>query len=287
VVCAHTTRSVAIRPCVRSPATPTASPCDTLILHLHCAAAASTLERLTAAAPQRVCVRTFTFGDVIWKCKTCQVGDDTCVVCQACFQGGDHEGHDVSFYISRQPDGGCCDCGDESAWAPSGFCTRHGRLSSTAELLRSVPSQLLQPAEALFGAVFAQLARAVLACVTPRPTEETRNGGETPASDALHPQRLRRLAYALDWVTATCVRFDGLCCLASAALRAPLLDAAAHVNGGGSLDDVVIDLDLSPFDGDEADGAGDTGDGGGGGSTAMDDDASPAAVAGEAASSSS
>ena len=60
------------------------------------------LADLAAAAPQRVCSKTFSHGDVIWKCRTCQVGDDTCVVCQACFQDGDHRGHDVSFYISRQ-----------------------------------------------------------------------------------------------------------------------------------------------------------------------------------------
>ena len=58
------------------------------------------LAELAAAAPQRVCSKTFSHGDVIWKCRTCQVGDDTCVVCQACFQDADHEGHDVSFYIS-------------------------------------------------------------------------------------------------------------------------------------------------------------------------------------------
>ena len=62
----------------------------------------TTLEEFAEKAPQRVCTRTFSLGDVIWKCRTCQVGDDTCVVCQACFQDGDHEGHDVSFYISRQ-----------------------------------------------------------------------------------------------------------------------------------------------------------------------------------------
>ena len=60
------------------------------------------LRDLSAAAPQRVCSKTFSHGDVIWKCRTCQVGDDTCVVCQACFQDADHQGHDVSFYISRQ-----------------------------------------------------------------------------------------------------------------------------------------------------------------------------------------
>ena len=37
------------------------------------------IERLSAQAPQRVCTRTFSLGDVIWKCRTCQVGDETCV----------------------------------------------------------------------------------------------------------------------------------------------------------------------------------------------------------------
>ena len=69
------------------------------------------LRRLARDAPQSMCMTSFSYGDVIWKCRTCQVGDDTCVICQACFQGGDHQGHDVSFYISRQTDGGCCDCG--------------------------------------------------------------------------------------------------------------------------------------------------------------------------------
>eukprot|EP00965_Chrysotila_dentata_P030228 1005721-Pleurochrysis_carterae.AAC.2 len=82
--------------------------------------AAEFLRSLAAAAPKRVCCATFSRGDVIWKCKTCAVGDDTCVVCQECFQDADHTGHDVFFWISRHTDGGCCDCGDESAWSPAG-----------------------------------------------------------------------------------------------------------------------------------------------------------------------
>ena len=196
------------------------------------------MERLAASTPQRVCVRTFTFGDVIWKCRTCQVGDDTCVVCQACFQGGDHKGHDVSFYISRQPDGGCCDCGDESAWAPSGFCKQHGQLSSTEELLATVPPPLLDPATVIFSATFGQLARAVLASSIPRQASTT--------DDPLTPARLHRLTSALEWITSTCVRFDGLCCVASATLRAPVLDAAAESETlRGSLSDVLANLDLS------------------------------------------
>lgn len=44
---------------------------------------ADELQRLAAAAPSRVCSRTFSRGDVIWRCRTCAIGDDnTCVVCQ-------------------------------------------------------------------------------------------------------------------------------------------------------------------------------------------------------------
>lgn len=108
---------------------------------------ATVLRDFAAITPQRVCSKTFSHGDVIWKCHTCQVGDDTCVVCQACFQDADHEGHDVSFYISRQADGGCCDCGDSGAWDPSGFCSRHGRLQTTPELLGSIPEAILPSAQ--------------------------------------------------------------------------------------------------------------------------------------------
>ena len=119
--------------------------------------APAALEELSARAPQRVCSKTFSYGDVIWKCKTCQVGDDTCVICQSCFQDGDHDGHDVSFYISRQTDGGCCDCGDDGAWAPRGFCRRHGKLHTTEELLGSVPPPLLRAASPLFAEIFGRL----------------------------------------------------------------------------------------------------------------------------------
>ena len=62
-------------------------------------------------------------GDLVWNCKTCQI-DDTCVVCNECYRNADHEGHEVFFFYSNTE--GCCDCGDENVWSPSGFCTKHG-----------------------------------------------------------------------------------------------------------------------------------------------------------------
>ena len=47
------------------------------------AEAGKELDRLAASVPKSSCGRGFQKGDVIWKCKTCAIGDDTCVVCQA------------------------------------------------------------------------------------------------------------------------------------------------------------------------------------------------------------
>ena len=199
---------------------------QTIDFKSHDCSVEETLRKLAAAAPQRVCVTTFTQGDIIWKCKTCQVGDETCVICQACFQGGDHTGHDVSFYISRQPNGGCCDCGDESAWARSGFCKRHSCLSTTADLLASVPPPLLGAAESIFTSIFDLLLCEVRAAQL---------AGDASDAEQASPlrERLSRLAYAIEWLTATCTAFDGLCCVATAALCAPLevLAAAAGAMG--------------------------------------------------------
>ena len=98
------------------------------------------LRDLSAAAPQRVCSKTFSHGDVIWKCRTCQVGDDTCVVCQACFQDADHQGHDVSFYISRQ------EC---PALAPTHYCRHCSHVFSHAASGLTVQPSARPPAPPL------------------------------------------------------------------------------------------------------------------------------------------
>ncbi|OQR83852.1 hypothetical protein ACHHYP_14200 [Achlya hypogyna] len=74
------------------------------------------------SAPRRVCGYMFKHNDIAWNCRDCQM-DDTCVQCQACFQASDHTGHQVFFH--RTSPGGMCDCGDEEAWKPSGFCPKH------------------------------------------------------------------------------------------------------------------------------------------------------------------
>ena len=54
--------------------------------------------------------------------------DETCVICNECYQASNHEGHDVYFYHSTV--GGCCDCGDCDAWKSTGFCDKHGHVSA-------------------------------------------------------------------------------------------------------------------------------------------------------------
>ena len=61
-------------------------------------------------------------GSIAYRCLTCEV-DPTSAVCAECFHGGQHVGHD---YRLVHTSGGCCDCGDPSAWHASGFCKHHG-----------------------------------------------------------------------------------------------------------------------------------------------------------------
>ena len=42
----------------------------------------------------------------------------------ACFENGNHEGHDYNIFRSEA--GGACDCGDASVMHKSGFCSHHG-----------------------------------------------------------------------------------------------------------------------------------------------------------------
>jgi hypothetical protein len=93
------------------------------------ASAKLAIQQLGQMVPQRrVCQYAFKRNDIVWVCRTCQ-SDETCVLCHECFRNSNHEGHDVAFYHAQA--GGCCDCGDEDAWSPKGFCGRHGGPSST------------------------------------------------------------------------------------------------------------------------------------------------------------
>ncbi|GMH82744.1 hypothetical protein TrVE_jg11610 [Triparma verrucosa] len=79
---------------------------------------------LTPPLPRSICTYHFSPSDIVWVCKTCQ-SDETCVLCNECWRGSDHRGHEVMFYHAMA--GGCCDCGDRGAWREEGFCSRHGK----------------------------------------------------------------------------------------------------------------------------------------------------------------
>eukprot|EP01041_Mallomonas_annulata_P004635 gene4635-9199_t len=64
--------------------------------------------------------------------------DETCVLCNDCYQLSRHDGHEVYFYHSQA--GGCCDCGDPDAWDSNGFCTKHGKVLS--DPLNSIPRDI-------------------------------------------------------------------------------------------------------------------------------------------------
>ncbi|KAH9261791.1 hypothetical protein BASA81_000447 [Batrachochytrium salamandrivorans] len=98
---------------------------------------------LSQSAGNRVCPKAFTMGEIVWNCEECQ-RDSTCVQCAQCFQQSNHEGHNVFFYQVSTSSGGCCDCGDEEAWDPKGFCPHHGSSSSSNALdAQSKPLLLL------------------------------------------------------------------------------------------------------------------------------------------------
>ncbi|KAG2392551.1 hypothetical protein C9374_011276 [Naegleria lovaniensis] len=78
-----------------------------------------------------VCGKTWTVGDLAFKCRTCQK-DPTCAICEECFKKGNHEGHD---YTMTRTSNGMCDCGDAEAWSEAGFCCDHtGRSDPLAHL---------------------------------------------------------------------------------------------------------------------------------------------------------
>ncbi|KAM7263688.1 hypothetical protein ACFE04_001371 [Oxalis oulophora] len=59
--------------------------------------------------------------DIAYKCITCGL-DKNCVICVSCFMNGNHGDHNYSIIHNIV---GCCDCGDDTAWKPEGFCSNH------------------------------------------------------------------------------------------------------------------------------------------------------------------
>lgn len=105
-------------------------------------------------ATRKVCQYQFKKNDIAWICKNCQ-SDETCVLCNACFQNSNHEGHEVYYYHSQA--GGCCDCGDCDAWKPSGFCKRHGQ-QTHSDPLALVPAEIRKVGTLLLQTMISEMA---------------------------------------------------------------------------------------------------------------------------------
>ncbi|XP_074307794.1 E3 ubiquitin-protein ligase PRT6 [Silene latifolia] len=76
---------------------------------------------ISSAGQRGVCGAVWGKNDLAFRCRTCE-HDPTCAICVPCFQNGNHENHDYSIIYTG---GGCCDCGDETAWKLEGFCSKH------------------------------------------------------------------------------------------------------------------------------------------------------------------
>jgi len=113
-----------------------------------------------------ICGYVFKEGELVYHCVDCAV-DNTCVFCQKCFNSSDHKGHQVKY--QRSGGGGVCDCGDEEAWDPKGFCKQHSHNTSNTnergikgvtvaqDPLEGIPDNVVQALEIFFPAVLNEI----------------------------------------------------------------------------------------------------------------------------------
>ncbi|XP_031396412.1 E3 ubiquitin-protein ligase PRT6 [Punica granatum] len=93
-----------------------------------------------------VCGAVWGNNDIAYRCRTCEQ-DPTCAICVPCFENGDHKDHDYSTIYTG---GGCCDCGDITAWKREGFCSRH----KGAEWIRPLPPEIAKSVQPVLDFLF-------------------------------------------------------------------------------------------------------------------------------------
>lgn len=93
-----------------------------------------------------VCGAVWGLNDIAYRCRTCE-HDPTCAICVPCFENGNHEGHD---YFVIYTGGGCCDCGDVTAWKREGFCSRH----KGAEQIQPLPEEVANSVAPVLNSLF-------------------------------------------------------------------------------------------------------------------------------------
>ncbi|KAI4354491.1 hypothetical protein L6164_003346 [Bauhinia variegata] len=105
------------------------------------------LRNLKMSDTQRgVCGSVWGQNDIAYRCRTCE-HDRTCAICVPCFENGNHKGHD-SFVIYTG--GGCCDCGDVTAWKREGFCSKHKGAEKIQPLREDYASSVAPVLSSLF-----------------------------------------------------------------------------------------------------------------------------------------
>ncbi|KAK7373743.1 hypothetical protein VNO80_07159 [Phaseolus coccineus] len=93
-----------------------------------------------------VCGAVWGHNDIAYRCRTCE-HDPTCAICVPCFEKGDHKGHD---YCVIYTGGGCCDCGDVTAWKREGFCSMH----KGAEQIQPLPKEFANSVDPVLSSLF-------------------------------------------------------------------------------------------------------------------------------------
>ncbi|XP_071726695.1 E3 ubiquitin-protein ligase PRT6-like isoform X2 [Rutidosis leptorrhynchoides] len=94
-----------------------------------------------------VCGSVWGNNDIAYRCRTCE-HDPTCAICVPCFQNGNHKDHDYSIIYTG---GGCCDCGDVTAWKRSGFCSKHKGAEQIQPLQEDIAKTLGPVLDCLLG----------------------------------------------------------------------------------------------------------------------------------------
>lgn len=103
------------------------------------------LERVGVGVKKKTCDVKWGKGSWLYHCKDCEA-DPMCALCVECFQEEKHKGHDYSL---ARAGGGCCDCGDPSAWNPQTFCDRHSVKSDESDtVLAAALAAFEKPLEA-------------------------------------------------------------------------------------------------------------------------------------------
>ncbi|KAJ4978954.1 hypothetical protein NE237_009734 [Protea cynaroides] len=100
----------------------------------------------TSVGQRGVCGAVWGLNDIAYRCRTCE-HDPTCAICVPCFQNGNHKEHDYSVIYTG---GGCCDCGDVTAWKREGFCSNH----KGTEQIQPLPEKMANSVGPVLDALF-------------------------------------------------------------------------------------------------------------------------------------